>query len=384
MGNEIHLDCISSRKIRDSVNDEIMSKYEVFANPLGNYRMGNKASEILRDSREKVANSLGLIDPEEIYFTSGPEESSNWAIKGMGWKIKNKNQKILYSESESIRIKNPINWLKKQGYKSKPINILNENGINLDLEDLKLKLDEDIAFVCIENANSEIGYMNEISDISRLVREYSPNTKIICDLSTQIGRGEVNLESSEIDLGIIDSQSFGGPSGLGALYIKPGTRLENYIHGDHSEFGRRSGMQNISLISGMGVAAKEMATNFEKEIAHIQKLTQETNKIVKNTWEEYKINTPQNQLTHGIFNFIPGSISSDILVQEMSKKGFAIAASNGCSAVNGLPSNILKKIGLTDDEALSSVRLSFDHNTEIKNVSKALQILKDITEEKNA
>ena len=131
MGKEIHLDCISSRSMRDSAKDELIAKYGVFSNPLANYRTSHKAAEILEISRENIANSLGIIDPEELHFTSGPEESSNWAIKGAAWKMKKDDHKILYSAAESVKIKNPIRWISKSGYKSTLIKIINEQGINL-------------------------------------------------------------------------------------------------------------------------------------------------------------------------------------------------------------------------------------------------------------
>lgn len=378
MNNQIHLDCISSRKMRASAKEQFTTNNEIFANTLTNYRTSNIASEIVENSRRIISQSVGVLDSENLYFTSGPDEAANWAIKGLAWKLKNKNRKFIYTEAESIRIKNPIRWLKKLKIDSAPIGMKNEGEIKLDLEHLKRLLEEDIAALCIEFSNSEIGFTNEIRSIVDIVRDYSPNTKIICDLSTQIGRGELNIDSLGIDLGIIDSQSFGGPNGIGALYINPNTRIENMIHGDHSESGKRSGSQNIALISSMAAAAQEMQGNLENEISHLEEISLSAFNHLNRNWSDCKINTPKVNLDKGILNFMPSRISSDMLVQEMSLKGYSIAQSGGCSSTNGLPSHVLKSIGLSDEEALSSVKFSFDYSTTLEEIENAINILRDI------
>ena len=380
MTDNIHLDCISSREMRQVSKDTLQQYNNLFSNVTANYRTGHMSASLLDDTRNKIGTAIGIDEEKSIHFTSGPEESANWAIKGLAWKFAKKRKQFLFSETESTRIRNPLNWLRKHEFGSEPIKILSNESIILDYENLKEKLDDRVTAVCIEFANSELGFVNNIKDAVEIVNDYSPSAKIICDLSTHIGRGLLNVDELGIDFGIIDSQSFGGPSGSGALYINPNLRIENLIHGDHSEFGKRAGTQNVSAISAMGAAAQEMSANLGDEIAHIENLTQKTNKMLGAMWSDSKINTPSHQLTHGIVNFKPGPISSEILVQEMSNLGYSIAHSGGCSSENGLPSQVLKSIGLSDDDALSSIKISYDHNTKLEDIENCIILLKEIVE----
>ena len=378
MTKDIHLDCISSRDTRQIVKDTLQKNNNLFSNVTANYRTAHMSANILDISRQEIGEAIGIEEGKSIHFTSGPEESANWAIKGLAWKFAKKRNKFLFSETESTRISNPLNWLTKHDFRVQPITMICDENLSLNCEELKEKIDEKVTAVCLEFANSEIGFLNKIQDVVEIVNDYSHSAKIICDLSSQIGRGLLKVEDLGIDFGIIDSQSFGGPNGSGALYINPNLRIESLIHGDHSESGKRAGAQDVATIAAMGSASKEMAGNLENEITHIGNLTQKTYNMLENTGNDCKINTPKNQLTHGIVNFTPGPISSEILVQEMSNLGYSIAHSGGCSSENGLPSHVLKSIGLSDDEALSSVKISYDHNTRWEDIEKCLILLEEI------
>ena len=259
-----------SKEVLDSMMPYFLSEY---GNPSSIYKLGRDAQRAVETAREKVAKAIGA-DAGEIYFTSCGSESDNWALKGVCDKLSSKGKKhIVTSVFEHHAILHTCNYLEKHGYEVTYVPI-NEKGL-IDPEDVKNAIREDTAIVSIMYANNEIGTIQPISEIAAICRE--KGVIFHTDAVQAVGHVEIDVHKQQIDLLSLSGHKIHAQKGIGALYIRKGLSLPNYLHGGAQERSRRAGTENVPAIVGLGTAIEIACSDITEKA---EKITAKRNRLI--------------------------------------------------------------------------------------------------------
>ena len=221
--------------------------YDIFGNPSSIHQHGQEAKKAVEVARQILASFLGA-SPEEIFFTSGGTESDNWAIKGIALANQSKGNHIITSVIEHHAVSETTQFLEKKGFKVSYVKVDKEGLINPD--DIRRVITKETILISIMHANNEIGVIQPITEIGKIAKE-----KDICfhsDAVQTVGHIPVDVNEMNIDLLSLSAHKFYGPKGVGALYIRKGTKISRFLHGGDQEKGRRASTSNVTGIVGLG------------------------------------------------------------------------------------------------------------------------------------
>ena len=339
-----------------------------FGNASSLHSFGREAYEAVENAREKIAKVLNC-KPTEVFFTSGGTEADNWALKGVAL-AKKDGRHIITSPIEHHAVLHTCQYLEKNGYRVTYLPVDKYGFVKpADVEDAIRK---DTILISVMHANNEIGTIEPIEEIGRIAKEkevyfHSDGVQSFCKIPTDVNKLNVDMFS-------ISAHKFYGPKGIGALYIREGTKIEPLLHGGGHERGMRSGTENVPGIVGFGAASelglKRMGKDSEKMISLRDRLIRETLKI-KDSWLN---GHPVKRLPNNA-HFCFGLIEGESLILYLDEKGIAASTGSACSSKSLEPSHVLLRIGLKHEEAHGSLRITLGReNTkgEIEYVVKVL------------
>ena len=347
MKNNIYFDVAATTPIDLKVIDimnEINSKY--FGNPSSIHFFGQKTHNIIEKSRKLFSEYLGCL-PSEIVFTSGGTESNNIALNG----ILNPGDHFITSSYEHPAILNVAKNLELKGINVTYVKPCS-NGI-ISASQIKEEICDKTRLVSIMALNNELGTINPIHEMSEICK--SKNVLFHSDAVQLIGKRKFDLIDS-IDLLSIGAHKFYGPKGIGALYIKKGTVLNPFIIGGGQENGFRPGTENIALIAGMTEALKISYEDYNKNCEHIQKLENLFFSELDKTAIQYNVNGSPR--LSGIINITFDNFDGQTLLMNLDMNGIAISYGSACSSGTSKPSSALLEIGLNEQKAKNTVRIS--------------------------
>lgn len=358
----LYMDYSATTPVKKEVLDEMMPYLtDYFGNASSFHTFGREAKSALDKAREQVA-SLINAKPNEIYFTAGGSESDNWALEGIAYANRNKGNHIITSKIEHHAVLHTCEYLEKHhGFEVTYLDVDGEGRIRL--EDLKNAIKDTTILISIMFANNEIGTIQPIKEIGQIAKEH--NIVFHTDAVQAAGNIPVDVKELEVDLMSMSSHKIYGPKGVGALYIKTGTKLHNLVHGGAQERRRRAGTENIPAIVGYGKAAELAKANMDN---HISTLTRLRNRLMNEILEKI----PNTRVNGSVENRLPGNINFSfefiegegiLLLLDM----LGIAASSGSACTSGSldPSHVLMAIGLPHEIAHGSLRLTVgDFTTE--------------------
>ena len=349
---------------------------EVYGNPSSIYTIGAKAKAAVETARENIAKNLGAANPNEIYFTSGGSESDNWALKGVCHALKAKGKKhIITSKFEHHAILHTCEALEKEGFEVTYLDVY-ENGI-VHPEDVENAIREDTAIVSIMYANNEIGTIEPIKQLCEIAHAHG--VLFHTDAVQAIGAIPVDVRAIGCDLLSLSGHKFHGPKGVGALYIKQGTRIDNLIHGGAQERGRRASTENVAGIVGMAEAIELATANIPEKAARISALRDQL--IDGLTALPYvRLNGHRTKRLPGNVNVSVRFIEGESLLLRLDLAGVAASSGSACTSGSLDPSHVLLAIGLPHEIAHGSLRLSLSDTTTQKEVDYVLSVLPGIIE----
>ncbi|MBE5958430.1 MAG: cysteine desulfurase [Lachnospiraceae bacterium] len=334
-----------------------------FGNPSGAYELGRKCRKDIENARETIASSIGAR-PGEIYFTSGGTESDNWAIMstmlneipGIGV------PHMITSKIEHSAVMNTCKQLEKYGVEVTYLDV-DEYGL-ISLNQLKSAIKKNTRLISIMYANNEIGTIEPITEIGRIANYH--NIIFHTDAVQAFAHVNINVNRSGIDMLSASSHKFGGPKGVGFLYIRNTVDIEPLIFGGGQEMGKRSGTENVAGIVGMAEACRYRINNLNSIMnREVQLRNYMIDKLVanKNNREiRCSLNGhPVKRLPGNINITIPGK-NAKKLVEELNRKGICISAGSACSAMKDSSSHVLKAIGLSKEMAESTIRITLSEN----------------------
>ena len=375
----IYLDYQSTTPTEKSVLKKMMPFFtNIYGNPHSlNHSFGTIASEAISLSRKEIALAIGA-DEQEIIFTSGATESNNLAIKGAFlYRYKyEKRKKIIIASTEHKCVIEAANSLISIGAE---VVVLNVNRIGeIDLEQLKTIINDDVAILSIMLANNEIGVIQPIKEISNICKKY--NIWLHTDAAQAIGNLKIDVNSLGVDLLSISSHKVYGPKGIGCLYVRrrPRIRLISQIDGGGQERLMRSGTLPTPLIVGFSEAVRISNNNLEANISALKVLRDKIHKNFNNYISQIKLNVPSlnsNRLPNNLNYTVQGINGANLT--ELLGEQVAFSAGSACSTGGIEPSYVLNSIGLNDHDALSSFRISVGRNTTIHDIDNASKIISD-------
>ena len=375
----IYLDYQSTTPTDNKVLEKMMPFFsDVYGNPHSfNHSFGTSASKAIDLSRKVIASVIGA-DKSEIIFTSGATESNNLAIKGAflyRYKYQNR-KKIIIAATEHKCVIEASKSLTSLGAEVLIIEVNKEGKV--DLEKLKSIINEDVAIVSVMLANNEIGVIQPLQDISKICKEF--NVWLHSDAAQALGNLKVNVDLLGVDLLSISSHKVYGPKGMGCLYVrrKPRIRLISQIDGGGQERLIRSGTLPTPLIVGFSEALKISNDHLDINIKQLKIIRDKLHKNLTTDVSGIVLNGPSidgDRLPNNL-NYTVKGISGANLTEVLGDQ-VAFSAGSACATGGIEPSYVLNSIGLDDESALSSFRISVGRNTTINNINTASKIISD-------
>jgi len=359
----IYLDHSATAPLREEVF-ELMKPYftKSFGNASTFYSLGREANTAMEKAREHVANIIGANN-EEIIFTSGGTGSDNIAIQGIAYKLKKakKGNHIITSAIEHPAVMETCLALEKKGFEITYLPVYKEGIIKID--DLKEAIKEETILITIMHANNEIGTIQPISEIGEIAKKNK--IKFHTDAVQSVGKIPVDVNEMNVDLLSISSHKLFGPKGVGALYIRKGTRLEPILYGGGQEKDLFPGTENIPGIVGLGEACRLAKEELTFYMDYTKKLRDKLIFNVLNTIEKSYVNGDVEKRLPGNVNFRFTGIEGESIVLMLDMKGIAGSTGSACSSNKLTASHVLKAIGLEDVDSHGSLRLTIGpENTE--------------------
>jgi len=369
----IYLDHASSMPVDKRVF-EFAKPYLIdkFGNPSSLYSIGLDAKSAIEESRIKIADFINAENEKSIIFTSGATESSNLAIRGTAQRNIKDGKEVLASAIEHMSVLNPMKELQKNGFTFNIIPV-DANGI-VDIDKLKNLISKNTIVTSIMYANNEIGTIEPIKEISEIVHEKGKYLHV--DATGAAGKIPIDVQKDEIDLLTLSSNDLYGPRGAGALYIKPGVKVQSVLPGGGQEKGLRSGTENVFAIAGMGEAAKLVKNKMKVESTRLQKIRDKLITEILKIKDSYLTGHPLKRLPHHAsfrFSYIEG----ESILLNMDMYNIQVATGSACSHKTLEPSHVLLAIGLKHEEAHGSMVMTLGKSNNIDHIP---YILKAVNE----
>jgi cysteine desulfurase NifS len=346
---------------------------EHFGNASSIHSTGRDARKILEEARRTVADCLGA-KPQEIYFTSGGSESDNWAIKGAAFGNRKKGNHIITTQIEHHAVLHTCAWLEKQGFEVTYLPV-DEYGL-VNPADVEAAITDKTILISVMAANNEIGTIEPIAEIGKIAGAH----KVLfhCDAVQAVGAIPVNVDDWHVDMLSLSGHKFHGPKGVGALYIRTGSKVDQFMHGGAQERGRRATTENVAGIVGVAAALQKAVNNMEE---NGMRLIAMRDRLIHGILEAI----PYSRLNGHPLRRLPGNVNVSIqyiegeaLLLRLDLAGIAGSSGSACTSGSLDPSHVLLAIGLPHEIAHGSLRLSLtDTNTEAE-VDEVLRVLPDI------
>lgn len=372
----IYLDNAATTRVRPEVAAEVLPiMTDVFGNASSVHAFGREAKKALEKARGQVADAIGA-KKEEIFFTAGGSESDNWALKGTAHQLKAKGNHIITTAIEHHAILHTCRTLEKEGFKVTYLPV-DENGL-VTAEQVENAITPETILVSIMMANNEIGTIEPIAEIGAVCKKH----KVLfhTDAVQAIGHVPVDVKAMNIDMLSMSGHKFYAPKGIGALYIRTGVRIQNFVDGGAQERMRRAGTENLPAIVGMGKAIELMVQEMPEENA---RLTAMRDRLISGILEKIpdaRLNGHPTQRLPGNVNVSIRFIEGEALLLSLDMAGIAGSSGSACTSGSLDPSHVLLAIGLPHEIAHGSLRLTLGRDNTEADVDYVLEKLPQIVE----
>ncbi len=370
----IYLDYAATTPVRSEVLKAMQPFFsKKFGNASSLHSLGLESRNALEQARETLAKILNAR-ADEIIFTSGATEANNFALKGAFFSRREKEKNhIIISAIEHSCIMETAGWLSKMGAVVS-IAPVDKYGL-VSVEKISNLIRPETFLVSVMHGNNEIGTIEPIEEISKICRE--KNVLFHTDAVQTFGKLPIDLKKIPVDLLSVSSHKIYGPKGVGALFVRAGTKLEPLLHGGGQEMGLRSGTENTAGAVGFAKAAELAVREMKKEMPRQQKLRDRLILEVlkfENVW----LNGHKEKRLPNNANFTFKGKDGDSLILQLSEKGICVSVGSACSTTEPKPSHVLRAIGLNEKDARASLRFSLGKWTTKDEIDYAIKILKDL------
>lgn len=373
---EAYLDNSATTRCLESVADIVRkTMLEDYGNPSSKHLKGVEAERYLRESREIIAKTL-KVNEKEIYFTSGGTESNNWALVGAAMANRRRGNRIITTAVEHAAVLQPMLYLQEQGFDITFLPVDRYGRIRL--EALEEALTEDTILVSVMYVNNEVGSVEPVAEISRVIKAKNPSTIFHVDAIQAYGKYEIRPKKEGIDLLSVSGHKIHGPKGVGFLYIDEKVKIRPLIYGGGQQKGMRSGTENVPGVAGLGVAAAEMYRNHQEKLDHLYELKEHMMKRVAEIDGVVINSQPGRESAPQIVSVSFEGVRSEVLLHALEDRGIYVSSGSACSSNHPGVSGTLKGIGVKQELLDSTLRFSFGMFNKKEEIDYAIEVLKEL------
>ncbi len=370
----IYLDYAATTPTRSEVMRVMLPYFTyAFGNPSGIYSYGQKAKGTIEEARVKVAGLIGAKN-EEIVFMSGGTEADNFALTGVAYANENKGNHIITTSVEHHAVMETCKFLERRGLKVTYLPV-DKYGL-VRPSDVRSAITDKTILISVIHASNEVGTIEPIAEIGKIAKE--AGVYFHTDAVQTVGHIPVNVNELGVDLLSMSAHKVYGPKGIGALYIRRGTRLLSLMHGGDQERRRRAGTENVAGIVGFGRAVELAKKGMSKEA---ERLTYLRDKLIKGLLERIshtRLNGhPQERLPNNV-NISIDFVEGESMLLNLDLEGICVSTGSACSSSSLEPSHVLLAIGISPEQAHGSLRLTLGKWTTQDEIERVLDVLPGI------
>ena len=353
---QVYMDYSATTPVKKEVLDAMIPYFtEHYGNPSSLYTIGLEAKNAISEARQRLASLIGA-DEKEIFFTACGTESDNWALFGVSDAKKKKGNHIITTKIEHHAILHSCQFLEKHGFDVTYLDV-DENGL-VDPEDLKAAITDQTVMVSIMMVNNEVGTVEPIKELVRVTKEKNKDIIFHTDAVQGLGNVPIDVKDLGVDLMSMSAHKIYGPKGTGALFIKKGVRLSNYIHGGAQENKHRAGTENLAGIVGFGKAAQLAQENFDEHVKHCSSLRDYFVQQVLERIPDTQVNGTMEKRHPGNANITFKFIEGESILLLLDSKGVYVSTGSACSSASLTPSPVLTALGVPVEMIHGTVRFS--------------------------
>ena len=371
----VYLDYSATTPVKDEVLREMIPYFtENFGNPSSLYTMGLESKEAVETARKRVADLIGA-DAKEIYFTGCGSEADNWAVFGTADKLFAKGKHIITTEIEHHAMLHSCEFLEKHGFEVtylKP-----EADGTISPETLENAVTDQTVLISIMMVNNEVGTIEPIKELAAVAKKH--NILFHTDAVQALANVPIDVKELGVDMLSMSAHKIYGPKGIGALYIRKGLRISNYLHGGAQEMGRRAGTENLPGIVGFGKAAELAAADMEHHIANSRELRDYLVKRITEEIPDTFVNGSLKQRHPGNANITFKYIEGESILLMLDFKGISVSTGSACSSKSLKPSHVLSALGVPVEMIHGTVRFTVGDFTTKEDIDYTVENLKEIT-----
>lgn len=370
----VYLDYSATTPVKDEVLQEMIPYFtEKFGNPSSLYDKGLESKAAVTHAREQVAALIGA-QPREVFFTAGGTESDNWVVFGAADKLKEKGNHIITTRVEHHAMLHSCQFLEKHGYEVTYLDI-DKDGL-VSPQALEDAITDRTILVSIMMVNNEIGTVQPIKELAAVAKKHG--ILFHTDAVQALGNVPIDVKEMGIDLMSLSSHKIYGPKGSGALYIRRGVQISNYLHGGAQESKRRAGTENLTGIVGFGKAAELAKEHFEEHVAHCSSLR---NHLVERVLAEIPNTFVNGTMEHrhpGNANITFEYIEGEAILLLLNQAGISVSTGSACSSASLEPSHVLSALGVPVEMIHGTVRFTIGDMTTLEDVDYTVDTLKQV------
>lgn len=373
---EVYLDNCATTRMADAVREAMLPYLQSdHGNPSSIHRRGRAALDAVSLARRQVAGLIGAR-PRSIVFTGGGSEADNQAIKGVAFARANGGGHVVTSAIEHPAVLRACGFLEKRGFQVTFLEVDGDGLVNAGR--LRRAMTPETFLVSVMMANNEVGTVQPVKELCAVAHE--GGALFHTDAVQAAGRIAIDVGDLDADLLSLSAHKFHGPKGIGALYVKPGTKLESLVHGGGQESGRRAGTENVAACVAMGAAA-ELTHRSLKEAEAVGRLRDRLEEGVRRLVPGARLNGHREQRLCNVLNLTLPGLRGESVVVAMDQRGVALSSGSACKSGSPEPTHVLMAMGRSAAEAHCAVRFSLCHETTEEDVEAALAALADVLHE---
>jgi cysteine desulfurase len=367
----IYLDHAATTPVHPEVAKAMLPYFtEAFGNPSSIYSYGQEARGAIEEARTKVAKLIGARR-DEIIFTSGGTEANNFALKGAAYANESKGNHIITTAIEHHAVLEPCKFLEKRGFTITYLPV-DKYGL-VDPDDVKKAITAKTILISVMHANNEVGTIEPVAEIGEIARE--AGVYFHTDAVQTAGHVPVNVDELKVDLLSISAHKFYGPKGIGALYVRKGTKLVPFMHGGQQEKRRRAGTENVPGIVGLGKAAELAGQEMDKEAKRQAYLRDKLIGGLMEKIEHLHLNGhPRKRLPNNI-NISVDFVEGESMLLNLDLEGICASTGSACSSASLEPSHVLLALGVPPEQAHGSLRFTLGRENTEADVERVLEVL---------
>jgi cysteine desulfurase len=370
----IYLDHAATTPTRPEVVEAMLPYFtDAFANPSSIYSRGQEARRAIEEARTKVAELMGAVS-EEIVFTSGGTEGDNLALKGVSYASERKGNHIITTSIEHPAVLEVCKSLEKRGLRITYLPV-DRYGL-VDPDDVRQAITNKTILISVMHANNEVGTIEPLEEIGEIAQEGG-----ICfhsDAVQTVGHMPVNVDKLNVDLLSISGHKFYGPKGVGALYVRKGTKLVSLMQGGGQENGLRAGTQNVPAIVGLGKAVELAGQEMSQEAERLACLRDKLIKGLEEKIDHIRLNGHTGKRLPNNVNVSVDFVEGESMLLNLDLEGISASTGSACGSASMEPSHVLLALGLSPEQAHGSLRFSLGRENTEADVESVLKVLPGI------